>query len=52
MCITKEAFIDFYLNLQFSFLNPIQDDLFRGFSRMVAGQKGPPSLKSVPHTLK
>ena len=52
MCITKEAFTDFYLNLQFSILNPIQYGPFRGCSRMVAGQKGPPSRKSVAHTLK
>ena len=32
-------------------LNPIEDRLFRGCSRMGEGQKGPPSLKSVTHIL-
>ena len=31
------------------FFNPIQDELFRGCSRMAGGQKGPPSLRSVTH---
>ena len=30
-------------------INPIQDGLFRGCSRMGEGQKGPHSLKSVAH---
>ena len=33
------------------FLNPIQDGLFRGCSRMGRGGKGSPSLKSVTHIL-
>ena len=34
-----------------STINPIQDGLFRGYSRMGRGQKGPPFLKSVKHIL-
>ena len=34
------------------FFNPIQDELFRGCSRMAGGQKGPPSLRSVTHILR
>ena len=30
-------------------VNPIQDGLFWGCSRIGGGQKGPPSLKSVTH---
>ena len=32
-------------------VNPIQDGLFWGCSRMGGGQKGPHSLKSVTHPL-
>ena len=32
-------------------INPIQDGLFRGCSRMGGGQKGPVSLKSVTDIL-
>ena len=32
-------------------INPIQDGLFQGCSRMGRGQKGPPSLKSVTQIL-
>ena len=35
----------------YAVLNPIQDRLFRGRSRMTGGQKGSPSLKSVTHIL-
>ena len=34
-----------------STINPIQDGLFRGYSRMGRGQKGPPFLKSVKDIL-
>ena len=43
---------EFYQCLGTPFLNPIQDGLFRGCSRMGGGgKKAPPSLKSVTHIL-
>ena len=33
-------------------VNPIQDGLFQGCSRMVGGAKRPPFIKSVTHILK
>ena len=36
---------------KFYHINPIQDGLFRCYSRMGGGQKGPHSIKSVTHIL-